>query len=236
MNRRLRWGFYFCLIASLAMIATTLRLWGAAAVRAELNEILLLTLAGLAWLLLAAGLFPWFGLSLRDDVVERGNVAALVALCGALLGMGFIYTGGGLGEGPSYSNNFFSAGLGTAGWFVLWLLLELGGKVSRSIAEERDLASGIRLAGLLVAVGLVFARAEAGDWHSAEATFQDFKREGWPALLLWALALLVERIARPNRRRPFPNWVSHGLLPAALYISLAGGWVWRLGAWEGMKR
>jgi hypothetical protein len=236
MNRKLRWGFYFCLIASLAMIATTLRLWGAAAVRAELNEILFLTLAGLIWLLLTAGLFPWFGLSLRDDVVERGNVGALVALCGALLGMGFIYAGGGLGEGPSYSSNFFCAGLGTAGWFVLWLLLELGGKVSRSIAEERDLASGIRLAGLLVAIGLVFARAEAGDWHSAEATFQDFTWEGWPALVLWALALVIEWIARPSRRRPFPNWLSHGLLPAALYISLASGWVWHLGAWEGMNR
>jgi hypothetical protein len=235
-NRKLRWGFYACWIVSLASIAITLRLWGAAAVRAETDEIVFLTLAGVAWLLAASSLFPWFGLSLRDDVVERGNVAALAGLCGALVAIGLIYAGGGLGEGPAYSNNFFSAGLGTVALFVLWFLLEWGAKVSRSIVEDRDLASGIRLAAFLFAVGLVFGRAEAGDWHSAEATFRDFTRDGWPALVLGAVALVIEWRARPSRRRPFPNRVSHGALPACLYLTLAGGWVWHLGAWEGMGR
>jgi hypothetical protein len=104
------------------------------------------------------------------------------------------------------------------------------------IAEERDLASGLRLCGFFLAIGLVLGRAVAGDWHSPAATIQDFGHDGWPAAIVCAVALPIERFARPNRRRPFPPWPSYGLLPALLYLALAGGWLWHLGAWEGMPR
>ncbi len=52
----------------------------------------------------------------------------------------------------------------------------MGGKVSVSIVEERDLASGIRTGGLFIAVGLVLGRAVAGDWVSESATLRDFFR------------------------------------------------------------
>ena len=42
-----------------------------------------------------------------------------------------IYLGGSLGEGPSYWNNIFSAGLGTVGFLLLWVFLELFGWLSR---------------------------------------------------------------------------------------------------------
>jgi uncharacterized membrane protein YjfL (UPF0719 family) len=213
-----------------------LHLWGPSEIRANSGEVAFLTIAAAAWLLLATKLFSWLGLSFHDDVVERKNVAALVALCGALIALALIYAGGSIGEGPSYLNNVFSAGLGTVGMIALWVMLELGAKVSLSITEERDLASGLRLAVLLLATGLVLGRAVAGDWHSEEATFRDFIRDGWPTIILWGMALLIERFARPSRRRPLPPWPIFGLVPALLYLTIAGAWLLHLGAWEGIPK
>jgi hypothetical protein len=56
-------------------------------------------------------------------------------------------------------------------------------------AEERDLASGLRLCGLLVANGLILGRAVAGNWHSEAATIHDLIHDGWAASLLSAAAL-----------------------------------------------
>ena len=105
-----------------------------------------------------------------------------------------------------------------------------------SIAEERDFASGIRFGGLLVAMGLVFGRAVAGDWHSEAGTVRGFFHDGWPGAVIWLIALIIERFARPNRRRPFPSWPIFGLIPAILYLVLAAAWLWHLGAWEGMSK
>jgi hypothetical protein len=145
-----------------------------------------------------------------------------------------IYAGGSAGEGPSVWDNYFSAALGTAGLLLLWIVLELGAKVSVSIAEERDLASGLRMCGFLLATGLMLGRAVAGDWHSVADTIHDFFHDGWPAAVLCALALPIERFAKPSRRCPFPPWPSHGLAPALLYLALGAAWLWHLGAWEGM--
>lgn len=224
------------MVISLLLIAVSLRLWGALEIRSEAWVIFLLTMAGGAWLAVSVKIFALLGLSLRDDVTERRNNAALAALCGALFGATLIYAGGSVGEGPSYSNNFFSAGLGTATLFLLWTLLEVGWSVSVSIAEERDLASGIRMGGFLLSAGLVLGRAVAGDWHSEEATIRDFVHDGWPAIVLLVIALGIERFARPSRRFPFPNWITRGLLPALFYLAVAIAWVCHLGAWEGMEK
>ena len=218
------------------MVAVALHLWGAAEVRANPGDVFFLTFVGTVWLLLATKLFSWLGLSFRDDAVERRNIAALTALCGAVPAVALTYIGGSQGEGPSYWNNVFSASLGTVGLLGVWLLLELGAKVSVSIAEERDFASGLRMCGFLLAIGLVLGRAAAGDWHSESATVRDFIRDGWPATILWVIALVIERLLRPSRRRPFPAWPSCGLLPALFYLALAAAWLWHLGAWEGMPR
>jgi len=221
---------------SLLLAGAAVQKWGAAELRANFTGVAFITLIALPWLIAATMLFAWFGLSLRDDVAERKNTAALVALCGALAGVAFTYIGGNLGEGPSYWNNFYSVGLATIGFFGLWLVLEIVANVSISVAEERDLASGVRLGGLLLAMGLVLGRAVAGDWHSTEGTFHDFVHDGWPAGLLCVLAIPVEFADRPSRHRPFPSWLSAGLLPAVGYLVLAAGWLWWVGRWEGMGR
>jgi hypothetical protein len=236
MNRSTPWAFYFCAIAALTIIAVTIKLWGAAELRAKIGGVIVLTLLGAFWLALLTKLFAWFGLTLRDDAVERKNGSALIALCGAVLALGFIYAGANIGEGPSYTNNFFCDAIGTASFFLLWFILELVGKVSRSITEDRDLATGLRTFGLFLGFGLIIGRALAGDWHSEEATVRDFIRDGWPAAVLLVLGLIVESIARPNRRQPFRSWPTHGIVPAALYISLTSVWLWHLGPWEGMPK
>jgi uncharacterized membrane protein YjfL (UPF0719 family) len=228
------WSFVLTVLASLALIAVALHLWGAAEVRASYGIVVLLSCVGGVWLIFATKLFAWLGISCRDDLIERNNRAALVALCGAVPAAAIIYAGGSLGEGPSYSNNFFSAGLGTVGFLALWVLLEIGGGVSTSIAEERDLASGIRLCGFLLAVSLVLGRAVAGDWHSVSGTVHDFIADGWPALVLCAIALTIEQFVRPSMKRPFPAWPVFGLVPALFYLGLAVAWLWHMGPWEGM--
>jgi uncharacterized membrane protein YjfL (UPF0719 family) len=232
--KALRWPFGVTIAASLIIIAVALHLWGAEEVRADVAQVFFLTALGAVWLILATLVFSWFGISYRDDVVERRNVAALIALCGAILGVALLYAGGSLGEGDSYWDNIFSAGLGTAGVFGLWIVLELGAQVSRSIAEERDLASGLRLGGFLLAIGLVLGRATAGNWVSAMATVRDFFHDGWPAGVLCALALGIEKFARPSRQCPLPKWSNRGLFPALLYLALGAAWLRHLGAWEGM--
>ena len=221
-------------IASLVLIATAIWFWGANEVRGNATAVFCLTLIGGVYLMLANKIFPWLGLDIRDDAVERRNPAATIALAGALLSVAVIYAAGNLGEGPSYLENFFSAALGIGGLLVAWLVLECGAHVSVSIAEERDLASGIRFGGFLLAAGFICARAVAGDWHSTTATVHDFFHDGWPAAALCFPAVLSEWWLRPNRLRPFPSWPTHGLLPALVYLAVAGAWLWHLGKWEGM--
>jgi hypothetical protein len=112
--------------------------------------------------------------------------------------------------------------------------LEISARVSVSIAEDRDLASGIRFGGLLLAWGLILARAATGNWHSAAQSVQDFVRDGWIAGILLLIALLLELLLRPSRLRPFPNPIGCGIIPALLYLATATSWIWHLGRWEGM--
>ena len=225
-----------CFIACVIFIGIALHLWGAVEVRTDGGENLFVTFFGLIWLVISRFLFFWFGLSVRDDVVAGGNPAALFAFCGGWIAMAFIYVGGSVGEGPSYSENVFSCGLGAAAFFALWLVLELGARVSVSITEERDLASGLRLAAFQLSIGLILARALAGNWHSAANTLHDFWQDGWLALPLLGIALFGEWFLRPSGVRPFPSGLLAGLLPALMYLALAIGWVWRRGPWEGMPK
>jgi uncharacterized membrane protein YjfL (UPF0719 family) len=225
-----------CACSSLALIASALWFWGAQEVRGDAGQVVFLTAVGAVWLLAAHALFPWLGLSFRDDALERMNSAALVALTGALLATAITFAAGNLGEGPSYSENIFCAAWSTGGLFALWLALELTSRVSVSIAEERDFATGLRFGALLLAWGLILGRAVTGNWHSCETAVHDFFHQGWVAALVGLVALVVERWLRPSRMRPFPSWPACGLLPALLYLAAAAAWLWHLGRWEGMPQ
>lgn len=176
---------------------------------------------GLAWLRLAELFFAYLGVSTRDDVVERRNGAATLAIAGALLGVACCYAGGNVGDGPGWWVVVFSAGLATLGLCAAWLLHGSLSHANDAVTIDRDPAAGLRLGAFLVACGLVLGRSVAGDWISAGATIIDFAR-GLPAVaILLAAAALVEKFARPTPERPRAPLMSHGLLPALLYVGLA---------------
>ena len=221
------------ILLAIELIVAAAWYWSAKEVRHGQSYTLLMVTMGIAWLMACSSLFSWMGLSVRDDACERQNLAAASAICGGLLGVGLVFCGANTGEGPSFWNNVFSAVLGTVAWYALWLLLDLGSGVSRTVTEDRDVATGIRLGAYLTAQGLVFGRALAGNWHSAVGTVWDFLRYGWPAAAVLAVATLAERSFRPSLKNPFPSAVTRGWPMAAVYLVMAGAWILRLGWWEG---
>src|SRR5437764_739428 len=94
-----------CYCASAVLIAAAIWRWGAVEVRGHPGEVFLLTLVGIIWLMVSLHLVRWLGVDVADDVIERRNPAALIALWCATFGMATIYAGGNLGEGPSYWSN-----------------------------------------------------------------------------------------------------------------------------------
>ena len=150
--------------------------------------------AFLASLIARIGFFGWF-------LIAAGAPSAAVAIAGALLGITLCFAGGNIGDGPGWWVVVFSAGVATAGLFAAWLLLEALTGISDTVTIDRDLAAGVRLGGLLVACGLRLGWAVAGDWISAEATLRDFAANAWLVLVLLAIAVLVERVARHSDLR-----------------------------------
>lgn len=195
----------------------------------------LVMVMGTAWLTTVNQLASWLGVSLRDDACERANSAAVLALCGALTGATLLYAGATSGEGPSFWNNVFTLGAGGFLWFLLWLALEWRTQVSRAVTEDRDPASGLRLAGFLAAQGLILGRAMAGNWHSAAATVADLVREGWPSVLVLAVAVVMEGMLGPSPKNPAPKVAASGALALLLCLG-AAAWVVKLGWWEGAPR
>src|SRR3954463_3068227 len=148
---------------------------------------------GLAWLRVAVETFPFAGLSARDDVGERGNVAAAIAFGGALVGSALCYAGGNIGSGPGWWVVVFSAALATGTFLAGWLLLTTFTPVADSVTIDRDKAAGLRLGAFLVALGLLLGRGVAGDWHSGRQTVADFIATLPLAAVLLVIALVIER-------------------------------------------
>jgi uncharacterized membrane protein YjfL (UPF0719 family) len=186
-------------------------------------------LLGLAWVRVAQFSFTLAGVSARDDVAERGNRAAAAAVGGALVGTALCYAGGNIGDGPGWWVVVFCAAIATAMLLISWIALTSITALGDAVIIGRDRAAGLRLAGFLVAVGLVLGRAVAGDWHSGAETISDFV-----AVLPWAAMILltaigVEWTMRPTPERPHGSMVGSGLLPAVVYLGLAVTTLNRLG-------
>lgn len=190
-------------------------------VRDAPQYLLMYFLLGLAWVRVAAFCFPLLGLNPRDDVIERRNRAALPAFIGAIVGVTLCFAGANIGNGPGWWVVVFAAGLASAALAGIWLAAGQWSGVVDFVTIDRDVAAGWRLGGLLVACGLIFGAAVAGDWVSAPATVADFIKRGWPALVIAALAIQIERVMQPRPDRPTAPVVQSGLMLAALYVALA---------------
>jgi uncharacterized membrane protein YjfL (UPF0719 family) len=227
-----RWTLFVDPLICAALLLYVLRNLASRDVRDAPQYILLYLLMGAAWVGMAAKFLPLFGLSARDDVIERGNSAAAQAIGGALIGLTLCFAGGNIGNGPGWWVVVFSAALSTGTFFLLWALLHRFTHLADTVTIERDPASGIRLSGYFIGSGMILGNAVAGDWVSAEATVYDFLKVGWPVLLLWAAAALLEKTFRPTQERPAPSRLSHGLAPMAAYLALAAFFVAQAGWWS----
>src|SRR3989337_1582139 len=114
---------------------------------------------GLAWLRIAEWFFGFAGLSVRDDIVERRNGAAVPAVVGAMAGVTFCYAGANVGDGPGWGGVAFSAGLATGALFAAWLAFGVLGHGIDAVTIDRDTAAGVRLGAFLAACGFVLGRA-----------------------------------------------------------------------------
>ncbi len=220
--------------ASFAFLCFVTWRWTAVEIRGGQDYTVLALVMGGAWFLFYARFFRWLGVGFLEDACERTNPAAVVALCGAIPGGMLLYCGSICGEGPSFWNNVFTVLVAGAGWFAVWFLLDLAGGVSRRVAEERDLAAGRRLAGFLLASGLILGRAAAGNWQSMEATVVDLWHDGWPALALVALAAAWERLSPAFHNPETPVFSLAGWSAGMVYVLTAVAWVGQLGWWEGV--
>ena len=216
--------------ACAAVLFLILRRYAAHDVR-DSGYLIFYVIMGAAWVGVGSLFLPWLGVSPRLDALERRNTSAAAAVAGALLGLTFAFAGGNIGNGPGWWVVVFSSGLATVSLFAGWAAVEAAGHVAESVAVERDIATGLRLAGMLTAAGLVLGRAAAGDWVSAGDTVRDFVRVGWPALILFAAGIALHRTLKPSPSHPRPSPVACGLLPALAYVIAAGVYVARVGPW-----
>ena len=208
-----------------------LRTWAAEDVRHDPRYLGFYIAMGAAWVGLAKAGLPLLGLSVRDDVLERGNRAAGMAIGGALLGLTLCFAGGNIGDGPGWWVVVFAAAMATGTSFLLWGILDRFAGMTEKITVDRDVAAGLRAAGLFVGLGLILGRAVAGNWVSAGSTLADFARRGWPALLLLALVGFVERAARPATDRDLRSTLVVGVVPALLQVLLGCVTVLLMGKW-----
>ncbi len=214
---------------ALGMLFVVLRTAASHDVRESPVYLMFYMIMGSAWIGLSAMFIGTMGISPRDDVAERGNAAASYAAAGAIMAIALCFAGGNIGDGPGWWVVVFSAALSTGVFYLLWLFFESQGSISDAITIDRDRASGLRLAGFLVACGVILGRAVAGDWESAAGTVHDFAILAWPVIVLFGIALLVERVARPTPARPIPSIATRGALPALGYIAAAALYVLSLG-------
>lgn len=216
--------WYTPLVALLTLVAV-LRTLASHDVVGDLRYIYMYTVIGLTWVGLGVRSFSISGIVARDDVFERRNAAAEIALSGGLLGVTLCYAGGNIGDGPGYWVVIASAFVSTVLLLAAWQAVELLAFPSESITVERDAASAWRLCGFLIASGLVLGRAVAGDWEGSGALMADVAALGWPVAALALATAAMELMWRVRPGAPTPGLMAKGVLPAGALLAVAMYWV-----------
>jgi len=231
-SHRERMPIYFAPLICAAALLIVLLAFAAEDVRFSGKYTIFYMVMGAAWVAVVGFVTNrMLGVSLRDDAIERHNPAAVMVAVGAMLGVTLCFAGGNIGNGPGWWVVVYCAILSTGSLLLLWLLVEMLAHVSEAIAIDRDLASGVRLAGFLIAAGLILGRAAAGDWEGAAPATRDFVVVGWPVLVLAVAEVVMARMFHPSPAAPVPSVPVCGLAPAAAYLGLAGLHLWRSGPW-----
>ena len=207
-------------IVSLVPTYVVLRRWADAQVVGHLDYTMLFMFGGGAWIFVASWSLNVLRLSIRDDVIERDNPAALIAACGILFGVGLVYALSNVGSGPTIWTTILPALAATVLLAAMLLLVEwIGGAVSETVTIDRDVATALRLGGAAIGSAIILGRAAAGDWASWDRTWIDLARHGWPAILVALAAGVVQRALRPTAIRPQPSALVFGIVPATLFLA-----------------
>jgi len=175
------------------------------------------TVLGAAWIFLAAQLMALFGISLRDDAVERRNPAAAILIMAAMAGQAALYAGGNIGDGPGWWIVVMATLVASGVWFVLWWIVELSCGVSEEVTVGRNLPMAIRLGGYMLAIGLLCGRGVAGDWVSFGNMIAEFG-DAWALLPLTLAAIGIEWALRGGKMR---KSVGTAIAIGALYVAAA---------------
>jgi uncharacterized membrane protein YjfL (UPF0719 family) len=169
------------------------------------------------WVTLMTQAVSFFGSIPREDVAERNNKAAALAIAGALVAFTLCSALAGhraLVVGRQREAIWSACGA-CGGLIVIWVIVEAKTRLSETITIDRDASAGWRLTGLLLAAALLCGPgADAlvvGDWWVGVVEISG-------VVVLVVAAVAVERIVQPLRR--FRQAGSVGL--AFVYVLFAG--------------
>jgi hypothetical protein len=209
-------------LAAIIPSCVVLNRWADAHVVGHPDYIILFLLGGSAWIFAATRFLGVLGVDVRDDIVERDNPAALVAVSGIVLGVGTVYALSNVGAGPTIWTSILPAFVSTILLTLLAMLIEVtGGAVAEAVTIDRDVPTALRLAGAVLGCAIILGRAAAGDWISWKQTWVDLVEYGWPAVLVAIAAGIAHRLLRPTAVRPQPGIVVFGITPATVFVTVS---------------
>jgi len=193
-NRGQRVALLLVPVACLALILWVLERWADPAVRDNQIYVWLFLQCGGLWIGGGALGMCALGVSAADDAVQAWNPAATVAVCGGMLGAALCFAGANVGVGPTIWTTLGPATMAIALWLAVAVAADQVLRSAAPVVMDRDLGAGWRLAAFLVAEGLIFGGAAAGDWVSLQETELAFAR-ALPAALAVAAAVVGLRRA-----------------------------------------
>jgi hypothetical protein len=200
--------------------------WSAPSVREDSGEISFYLVFSMIWIALVQTSFSFLGISVRDDVAERGNNSAAFVAAGLTIGATCCIAGANVGDGPGFEVVLFCGALATTCLLLLWGLVAQISGVADVITIDRDLGTGIRAGGLLAGTGIVLGVCVAGDWVSLAATLKDFARFSWPVAIAAYLFAMMERAVRRQAPAAAPSRTVSILLALAMVVAGAGYAQW----------
>ena len=211
-------------VVSLCLLFLVLALWSADDVRNDGRYFTMYMLLGMAWCGVASFVPTWMGISFRNDVLTLANHSATWLWFGWIIGAILSFSGANVGNGPGWWVVVFSGILSTGSLTLVYLLLEKIGNTHDAVTIDRDLSTGLRMAGLFIGCGAVFGVAAAGDWKSADETVRDFLMRAWPSSAIVFAAIFFHVTMKPTPENPRPAVVGCGLIPMIVLMLI--GLIW----------
>lgn len=167
-------------------------------VRGHADYMLAFAGTGLAWILTTPIILSLSGISLRDDVIERRNGAALIAIASMMLGQALCYAGANIGSGATIWTTIVPALLGSAVLYLGWFLAAALVDSVETVSIDRHIPSAWVLAVLTVLAAADLGWAASGDWNGWPGMLVDFALRSLPAVVLWLGASLTLAWIRPR--------------------------------------